>query len=132
MGPQSVKPPTLGFSSGHDPGVVNSSPTSVSVLTAGPAWDSLSLLSLSAPPPLAQSLCLSKINFKKNVLFRSHELMHTKSVSQVLAVGWERRGLVKWNMCVVSGIHIQDLSSICRAPVLPKGLSFHQPSKPSR
>ena len=52
-GTQLVKHPTLGFSSGHDFMVTESSPMSGSVLSAESAWDSLSL---SAPPLLALSL----------------------------------------------------------------------------
>ena len=40
---QSVEHPALDLGSGHDPGIVGSSPTSGSVLSVEPAWDSLSL-----------------------------------------------------------------------------------------
>ena len=58
---QSVKRPTLGFSSGHDLRVHYFEPR-VGLCTDGtePAWDSLSLSpSLSAPPHLMLSLSLS-------------------------------------------------------------------------
>ena len=43
---QLVEHLTLGFGSGHDPRVVESSPASRSMLSLEPAWD---ILSLSAP-----------------------------------------------------------------------------------
>ena len=65
---QSVKHPTLGFSSGHDLAVHGFEPhVGLCADGAEPAWDSLSLslsLSLSAHPSLV--LSLSKlINLKK-------------------------------------------------------------------
>ena len=60
---QSVKCLTLDFGSDHDPRVVGSSPASGSVLTARPAWDSLS--PYFSAPPLLELLSLSlslKIN----------------------------------------------------------------------
>ena len=57
-----VKSLTLAFSSGHDPSVVGSSPTSGSLLSVEPAWDSFSP-SPCSPPQLMLSLSLSlKIN----------------------------------------------------------------------
>ena len=60
---QSDKRPTLDFHSGHDPGVVGSSPELGSEPSVEPAWDSLSL-PLSAPPLLALFLKINK-HFKK-------------------------------------------------------------------
>ena len=58
---QSVKCPTLGFSSGHDLGLMRSTLVSGSVLSAESAWDFL-LLPLPLPLlPLAHSLSLSQI-----------------------------------------------------------------------
>ena len=59
-----VKPPALGFGSGHDLTVCEFKPH-IRLCTGSrePAWDSLSLslsLSLSAPLPLVLSLSLSK------------------------------------------------------------------------
>ena len=57
---QSVEHQTTGFGSGHDPGVMDLSPTSGSVLSVEPAWDSLSLpLSLSPAHLVSLSLSLS-------------------------------------------------------------------------
>ena len=56
---QSVKHPTLDFSSGHDLTVVKSSPMSVSALSMEPVWDSLSP-PLSAPPSCSLSLKINK------------------------------------------------------------------------
>ena len=55
---QSVEHPTLDFSWGHDPRVIRLSPTSGSVLSVEPAWDSL-CLPLLLPPLLVFSLSLS-------------------------------------------------------------------------
>jgi len=52
---QSVKRPTLDFSSGHDPRIVRSSPELGSVLSGESAWDSLSP---SASPYCSLSLSL--------------------------------------------------------------------------
>ena len=52
-GAQSVERLTLDFSSGRDPRVVGSSPTSGSALSVEPAWDSLSL-----PLPLSPAHAL--------------------------------------------------------------------------
>ena len=57
---QSVKHPTLDLSSGHDLTVCEFEPhIRLHADSVEPAWDSLSP-SLSAPPPLALSLSLSK------------------------------------------------------------------------
>ena len=47
---QSVKHPTLDFSSGHDLQVMGWGPTMGSMLSVEPVWDSVSL-SLSVPSP---------------------------------------------------------------------------------
>ena len=56
----------LDFGSGHDLGVVRSSPTSDSALSVEPAWNSLSLCPF-APPP--RSCALSKLEKKKKRLW---------------------------------------------------------------
>ena len=57
---QSVEHLTPDFGSGHNPGVVGSSPVSGSVLSVEPAWDSLSLCPSPTPVPMiAHSLSLS-------------------------------------------------------------------------
>ena len=67
---QSVKRLTLGFGSGHDLAVCEFEPhTGLRTDSVETAWDSLCL---SAPPPLALSVSLSKI--KKKILKR---LIHT-------------------------------------------------------
>ena len=48
---QSFECPTLDFDSGHDPKVMGSSPTLVSLLSVEPAWDSVSLSSVLPPSP---------------------------------------------------------------------------------
>ena len=59
---QSVKPPALGFGSGHDLVVPEFEPhIRLCAASAEPAWDFLSP-SFSAPPLLTFSLSLSKIN----------------------------------------------------------------------
>ena len=56
-GAQSVKPPTLDFSSGHDLTIVGWSPTLGPALTV---WSLLGILSLPLSLPLPSSLSLSK------------------------------------------------------------------------
>ena len=59
----SVEHPTLGFGSGHDPGVVGSSPVSGFTLSI---WSLLKIPSLPlAPPPLAFSVSLSNRQIHK-------------------------------------------------------------------
>ena len=58
---QSVKRLTLDFGSSHDLTVREFKPhVGLCTDSTEPAWDSLSLLSLSAPTPLTLSLSLSK------------------------------------------------------------------------
>ena len=61
---QSVKWPTLDFSSDHGLRVVGSNPTLGSVLSMEPAWDSLSL---SPALPLTPLMCLG--SFSKSKIF---------------------------------------------------------------
>ena len=58
---------TLDFGSGHDPGVVGSSPMSGTALSVEPAWDSFFPSFPLTPPLLAHSLFLSKIKNKNNL-----------------------------------------------------------------
>ena len=73
---QSVKHPTLDFSSGQDLGVCEFEPcTGLYADSAGPAWDSFSP-SLSVPAPLVLSLSFSlKINkyIKKIFLIKKNK-----------------------------------------------------------
>lgn len=58
---QSVEPPDLDVSSGHDPRVMGSRPCEGSALSGEPTWDSLSPL----PQPLHRHVhALSQINLK--------------------------------------------------------------------
>ena len=85
---QSVKPPTLGFGSGHDLGSVGSSPTSDSALTARSLLGILSLLlSLSASPIHAVSLKINK-NLKKKDLY-SDNFWHSQERCFVASDGFK-------------------------------------------
>ena len=59
---QSVKCATLDFSSGHDPRVMGSSSASGSVLSVGPAWDSLPPSLSLGPSPTGTHVLSLKIN----------------------------------------------------------------------
>ena len=93
---QSVEHPTLDFSSGHDPRVVGSSPTSGSVLSMEPAWDSPSL---SLPLPfslLTHTLSLSKLNNNENKIksFEKHCCNQLWCMVGLAAMGkWSRAGV---------------------------------------
>ena len=68
---QSVKPPTLGFSSGHDLRVLGSSPISESLLSGEYAWRFSLSLSL---PPLACSCSLSIFQINKSFKKRKFKM----------------------------------------------------------
>ena len=65
---QSVKRPTLGFSSGHDLTVCEFEPhTGLCAVSTESAWDSLSPSPLSVCPPLSTSQKKKKITFNKSL-----------------------------------------------------------------
>ena len=110
---QSVKHPTLNFSSAHDLIVMRPSPSSGSVLRLEPGWDSLSL-SLCPSPLLVHtvSLCKIKWNLKNGCPSPSKIASAVRFHFIKRLLSWKTKWEVKNSGCAVIEEHEAGSSKI--------------------